>query len=128
MSREIMQRSLATFKVLDEGGGLGYENHALIRRQIETLEAELAKPEQEPVAQIRIKNGHWIDTPRSAKTKSLPDGLHDLYTAPPRKEWVGLTEDEVENLMNATGIFGGLTPDEIALARAIEAKLKEKNT
>ena len=45
----------------------------------------------------------------------------------PRKEWVGLTEDEVENLMNATGIFGGLTPDEIALARAIEAKLKEKN-
>lgn len=85
-----------------------------------------------------------------AKEKTLRDFVHEaivpliedvlvkkLYQAlevvvseikPPRKEWVGLTEDEVENLMNATGIFGGLTPDEIALARAIEAKLKEKNS
>ena len=63
--------------------------------------------------------------------KKLGQALDFVATeiAPPkRKEWVGLTEDEVENLMNATGIFGGLTPDEIALARAIEAKLKEKNT
>jgi hypothetical protein len=36
-----------------------------------------------------------------------------------RKEWVGLTEDEIQNC------YGGEIDD---FARAIEAKLKEKNT
>jgi len=102
MSREIMQRSLATFKVLDEGGGLGYENHALIRRQIETLEEALAKPEQEPVqfllngARYKVAlqhhfgnsivglpehlNGQWV------ALVDATDGKHLNYTAPPRKE------------------------------------------
>lgn len=31
-----------------------------------------------PVAQIRIKNGHWIDTP-VAEVKGLADGVHILY-------------------------------------------------
>jgi len=34
--------------------------------------------ELEPVAQIRIKDGYWIDT-RSAETKSLTNGLHNIY-------------------------------------------------
>ena len=63
-----------------------------------------------------------LTTPHSAK------GSTDSAESFGKRKWVGLKEDEVENLMNATGIFGGLTPDEIALARAIEAKLKEKNT
>ena len=31
-----------------------------------------------PVAQIRIKNGHWIDTP-VAEVKGLADGVHILF-------------------------------------------------
>jgi hypothetical protein len=31
-----------------------------------------------PVAQIRVKNGHWIDTP-VAEVKDLADGVHNLY-------------------------------------------------
>jgi hypothetical protein len=46
-----------------------------------------------------------------------------LYTAPPRKEWVGLTDEEMENLV---GFMRGNTM--IDFARAIEAKLKEHNT
>jgi hypothetical protein len=79
----------------------------------------LAKPEQEPVAQIRIKNGYWIDTPQS-QVNHLPNGLHDLYIAPPRKPWVGLTKHEIWECQKP-----GLSDD---VYKLIEAKLKEKNT
>ena len=42
-----------------------------------------------------------------------------LYTAPPRREWVGLTDDEIEHLRNDQPWW---------MVRDIEAKLKEKNT
>ena len=48
-----------------------------------------------------------------------------FYPAPQRK-WVGLTDEELEPLCNEWRIvFGSWTYD---FARAIEAKLKEKNT
>ena len=46
-----------------------------------------------------------------------------FYTAPPKREWVGLTESEIVELAG-----GGITRDERMIARAIEAKLKEKNS
>ena len=42
-----------------------------------------------------------------------------LYTAPQRREWVGLTDDEIEHLRNDQPWW---------MVRDIEAKLKEKNT
>ena len=80
------------------------------------------KTEQEPVAQIRVKNGYWIDTPRSAKVKSLPDGLHDLYTAPRSKPWVGLTEDERNRYISYTA------ENFAAGVLWAEIKLRERNT
>ena len=47
-----------------------------------------------------------------------------LYTAPPRKEWVGLTDEEILDLWISNHKDTGATD---AFARAIEAKLKEKN-
>jgi hypothetical protein len=45
-----------------------------------------------------------------------------LYTAPPKKEWVGLTDEEIHDM-------NGYEEDRrmYRFARAIEAKLKEKN-
>ena len=40
-----------------------------------------------------------------------------------KREWVGLTESEIVEIAG-----GGITRDERMIARAIEAKLKEKNT
>jgi len=40
-----------------------------------------------------------------------------LYTAPPKREWVGLTDDEIDE-----------KTDFRATVRYFEAKLKEKNT
>ena len=49
--------------------------------------------------------------------------VEPLYTAPPQREWQGLTIDEVE----ASASLGIYAKPLIEFARAIEAKLKEKN-
>jgi hypothetical protein len=43
-----------------------------------------------------------------------------LNAAPPKREWVGLTDDEV--------VACWARPDLFAIAHAIEAKLRERNT
>jgi hypothetical protein len=47
-----------------------------------------------------------------------------LYTHPPRREWRSLSKEEVDVVAAELG-YAQLTPREVA--RAIEAKLKEKN-
>ena len=50
-----------------------------------------------------------------------------LYTAPPQREWQGLTDEEIlEEYRQSYGDDGDLT--DVYFARAIEAKLKEKNS
>ena len=94
------------------------------------------KPEQEPVA--------WFDPDAcigdecrfcSAKTKSnnVP-----LYTTPPQRPWVGLTDKEMEEAMDywsdpSRSAYGGAWSadsecvDMVRTWRYIEAKLREKN-
>jgi len=54
-----------------------------------------------------------------------PDSV-PLYTAPPQREWQGLTDEEIE-----AGFMANTCCDDLVVyehvARAIEAKLKEKN-
>ena len=94
---------------------------------LEALRARLAQPEQEPVAwadKVDIdRDGHdlWVSRQKPAK-----DGV-PLYTAPPQREWVGLTDEEINILFKnslksiPTGVIWNIS-------RTIEAKLKEKNT
>ena len=44
-----------------------------------------------------------------------------LYTAPPKREWVGLTDEEVNELVSRFKRY------KYVLLREVEAKLKEKN-
>ena len=46
----------------------------------------------------------------------------------PKKEWVGLTDDEVSAILDREIGFNSCWGPETDFARAIEAKLKEKNT
>jgi len=48
----------------------------------------------------------------------------ELYIAPPQRTWVGLTDEEIWTVLQ----FRGYNSDTIEIAKAIEAKLKEKNT
>jgi hypothetical protein len=68
---------------------------------------------------ITVKPTTWIGNP--AKTAQWYMCPHCAKQSPLTLEWVGLTEEEVENLCLAVGT----EPIEV---RLIEAKLKEKNT
>ena len=68
-----------------------------------------------PVGWMYSITGTLFDTcpPDADDGEFLP-----LYTAPPQREWVGLTDKEIEDCLEMS-IQG--------TCRAIEAKLKEKN-
>jgi hypothetical protein len=89
------------------------EDRAIIDRALQAL----AQPEQEPVAWMMPDYGDVLPASQADGT-----GIYNipLYTAPPRKPWQGLTDDEVD-LILWQGVFDAKD------IRAIEAKLKEKN-
>jgi hypothetical protein len=57
----------------------------------------------------------------------MKDSVHNqpLYTTPPQRTWVGLTDEEIEDFVSALWPVGAGAGK---LLRAVEAKLKEKNT
>lgn len=88
----------------------------------EALRAALAQPEQEPVAWVDNRIHGWPDC-----VVMEPDAPHTspLYTAPLQREWVGLTDEEQ---MQVAWSCGAMSADWLDFARAIEAKLLEKNS
>ena len=99
-------------------------------RDSEALKAAadlLAQPEQEPVAFINIEQRklEWAkymswDTPTVVTLPKIP-----LYTTPPQRTWVGLTEQDRIEIYDKLGLMDVAWLD---LMEAIETKLKEKNT
>ena len=80
---------------------------------------ETAKREHEPVCFLRETNWSYEIAPWG-DSNGFP-----VYTAPPKREWVGLTDEEIEECK----INGGL-PHAInwrLSVKVMEAKLKEKN-
>lgn len=99
----------------------GYEQ-GRFDAQVETAQ------QQEPVA-WRTKNatppgGYVLFQQYPQAVAELGGEIQPLYTSPqPSKPWVGLTQQDINIAFDATQEGGGF--DEFA--RAIEAKLKEKN-
>ena len=78
---------------------------------------QLPEQEQVPVAWM-----HTTGTGHVYFRKKPQDKVYSpqpVYTAPPKREWVGLTDEERRQI---------LLDDPIDWIAAIEAKLKEKNT
>ena len=89
------------------------------------LRAALAQGEQEPVA-WKYETPDYVSLQWELTRGDWRDGTWTpLYTAPPQREWQRLTFDEIKAACAAI-------PDEALdmyeVARAIESKLKEKNT
>ena len=88
-------------------------------------EAWIAK--EEPVAHVyRIEaNGRpcvaWDDA------NGIKVGAK-LYVAPPKRKWVGLTDEEIDKAWRSVDYTVPYNQFRIDVALAIEAKLKEKNT
>ena len=98
--------------------------------EVNPAEIHTCTPKQEPVAWMyqhedtgltmcvivqQVGAGFEKNNPRWKK-------ITPLYTAPPQREWQGLTDEEIDTW----NIVGHESLREFV--RAIEAKLKEKNT
>ena len=84
-----------------------------------------AQPEQEPVAWMNDSTPSGIFARHMEGAKNFGCTI-PLYTTPPQRTWVGLTEKDLELLSAEWRIVYGAWMDDFA--RDIEAKLKEKNT
>ena len=57
------------------------------------------------------------------------EGRVPLYTASPQREWVGLTDEEMSDIVADMDVdFGDLLWKVVCLTKIIQAELKERNT
>jgi len=122
MDREAIEEAIevledASAEMLTETGNENYYGEAItiLRQALET--------EQEPVAWANSFHLQNFDM----KVRTCPDLHHTvpLYTAPPKREWVGLTDEEHDNIKDN---YHNMTWTLEMFARAVEQALKEKNT
>ena len=137
MSREAIEEAIevledASAEMLMETGDENYyiEAIAVLRQALVDADDtsqervdEIVKDEHEPVAWANSFDLQNFDM----KVRTGPDLNHTvpLYTSPPKREWVGLTDEEIDSIKHN---YHNMTWTLEMFARAIEAKLKEKNT
>jgi hypothetical protein len=111
--RELLQQALDAL-----------EKHIYEYETIQAIKARLAQPDADAVA--------WVNPVTLQDLKDGKEGVHLVYEVEmvnsiplfeyqPEKEWVGLTDEEIKNSMRGHNT-------QVEFAKAIEAKLKEKNT
>lgn len=112
-----------------------FKSDKLSAEAITAIKEALAQPAQEPAAWMfqheetgrtmcidtqQLEWGFEKGNPRFKK-------IGPLYTASQQQPWVGLTDEEIRDCYKATyAVFQGRRL-EVTFARAVEAKLKEKN-
>jgi hypothetical protein len=106
-----------------------YTSHVAYTRALEEYCDALAQPaEQEPVAWLGFNPRSGA--PEFACDKPAPSVMRDynmkplvyINTTPPQRTWVGLTDEEISDIAINN------PPMVHEFARAIEAKLRSKNT
>jgi len=115
----------------DWGGGFQAKRRMVADKLQGLVEIEytlsIAEPAQEPVAHLWECLGKWsayLVTNGKQADCAPPSWLVEAIqnaTAPPKREWVGLTDDALADLWYKESL------DWMEFARAHEAALKEKN-
>jgi hypothetical protein len=133
--KEAMAMALEALECANSPNG-DYEN------EIAALKERLAQPEQEPVAWAMdydiesVLSGFSTSLMGTAMRIESAFPKHRvklLYTTPPQRTWVGLTDEEIlsdDTLRYYYGMNGGAGPVSQKgkkVIAAIEAKLKQKN-
>jgi hypothetical protein len=114
--------ALNALQAIDDEHPYPIAKHAIVQ-----ISRVLTQPEQEPVA--------WLSSPNFIEQETIEErprrvwfecnagvGI-PLYTAPPKREWVGLTDEEIAQTV-------GSPIDEVYLVdfRRVIEKLRSKNT
>ena len=103
-------------------------------KMISIIDRALAQPAQDPVAWMHPSGGvlQRLSTGLERDTYTIP-----LYTTPPQRPWVGLTDEDFQPVVQKAMMYYGYEPKHstltsgagfYVLVRDIEAALKEKNT
>jgi len=74
------------------------------------------KPEQKPVAWMREDE----DCTDCIVWEQTEEHTIPLYTTPPKRKWVGLTDEDMAEIWENKGWY-------VTMFKAVEAKLREKN-
>jgi len=87
------------------------------------IKEALAQPAQEPVGKFaKFTDGVW---------REVTDGSAGvpLYTTPPQRPWVGLTDDDKKQIAREANYHWEMTAGEYAerIGQLTEAKLRSKN-
>lgn len=96
----------------------------MTRKPMWSAEAIKAYESGQGVKLVNTPHPHYEPLPEDLNPESLETVEIDL-PEPPQRPWVGLTDEEVEDFVSALWPVGAGAGK---LLRAIEAKLKEKNT
>ncbi len=107
--------------------------HGAILKPIEVrdlLRARLSAPEPEPVAWMHRQGNytepHSMRLDDDAKARGWTE--EPLYTAPPQREWQGLTDEEIDAVGRDEWVGWPSYDGEFTkIYRVLEDKLKEKN-
>jgi len=141
LTREEAQQVLDAFAWELGGEPIGTE----IQKSVDLLRARLAQPEPPWINNTHTGNFFNVAQPEPEPVawdncvaglaearlcKSWCGNFNCSATEPQRKEWQGLTDEEMDSAYRQTFklIDSRLVGDQIEFVRAIEAKLKEKNT
>jgi hypothetical protein len=127
--RELLQQALDMLDDINQCSlpPTGIPLPAEIDEVMEALRARLAQPESEPFGWVKIDEvrQHFDTAGCGTIYKHEGEGRVPLYAAPPQREWVGLTDKEYEAMAedHVTDCYF----DTLMYAKAIEAKIREKN-
>ena len=136
MSREAMQMALEALESdpISHAGLVSRKQAiAVLRQALETEPFEYWNAVEGWVKIDEVRE-HFDAVGCGTIYKSAGEGRSPLYTAPPKKEWVGLTEQDVHDAFQFTELVKQLDFDRDRqewcenFAAHLEAKLKEKNS
>jgi len=138
VSIEAMKQALEALEYFDGEYDVKDEITALRAAIAEASMQRLTDVQQEMEAtskdNLPVEPVAWIDEhgniDRGWDAALQPNGWQPLYTHPPRREWVGLTDEgmrQAAQAMDAEPLADGWK-ELVKFARAIDAKLKETNT
>ena len=120
MSKEAMKLALEAWQTSSYGQPSHHKAMVLAMTALRQALAE-QPAQQEPIAGVVIREG----LPTLLRSSDIKVTDVRLYTRPQAREWVGLTDEEQTQVAWSCG---AMSADWLEFARAIEAKLKERNT
>ena len=122
-ARIILRQALAQPDAFEQGRQEGMKQERALWELSRIGQEIEAQPDQKPMhPELRKMWEDYFD--KCFRAMPLPE-----YTTPPQRPWVGLTDEAMKDaLISVDAETRRLPPGFKDFARAIEAKLKEKNT